>query len=106
MREHLARWRLPRVARLAGTALASGSALWVLLGYALDVPGMSRPLPSLPATHPYTALCLLLLTAALVPGKDDRASPRWRRESRWWPRCAFCRSGCWCHGPATPSSTR
>jgi diguanylate cyclase (GGDEF)-like protein len=69
MREHLARWRLPRVARVAGTALASGSALWVLLGYALDVPGMSRPLPSLPATHPYTALCLLLLTAALVPGK-------------------------------------
>jgi diguanylate cyclase (GGDEF)-like protein len=69
MREQLARWRLPRVARVAGTALGAGSALWVLLGYALDAPGMSRPLPSLPSTHPYTALCLLLLTAALVPAK-------------------------------------
>ncbi|CAN5502200.1 hypothetical protein BH10PSE18_BH10PSE18_35340 [soil metagenome] len=65
----LRRWRLPRVARMAGTALCSGIALWVLLGYAMDAPGMWRPVSSLPATHPYTALCLLILSVALVPGK-------------------------------------
>lgn len=69
MTEHPAPWRLPRVARIAGTALSSSIALWVLLGYALDVPGMWRPVANLPATHPYSALCLLMLTIALVPGK-------------------------------------
>ena len=69
MTEHPAQWRLPRVARIAGTAIGSSITLWVLLGYALDVPGMWRPVANLPATHPYTALCLLLLTIALVPGK-------------------------------------
>ncbi|MES2531872.1 MAG: bifunctional diguanylate cyclase/phosphodiesterase [Pseudomonadota bacterium] len=62
-------WRLPRLARMAGTALSSGIAIWVLLGYAMDVPGMWRPVADLPATHPYTALCLLVLGVALVPGK-------------------------------------
>jgi diguanylate cyclase (GGDEF)-like protein len=57
------------MARIAGTAFTSAVALWVLLGYALDVPGMWHPVPDLPATHPYTALCLLLLAVALVPGK-------------------------------------
>jgi diguanylate cyclase (GGDEF)-like protein len=64
-----ARWRLPRVARVAGTALSGSIAVWVLLGYALNVPAMWRPVAGLPATHPYTALCLLTLTLSLVPGR-------------------------------------
>lgn len=63
------RWPLPRAARVAGTALASGMALWVLLGHAMHAPWMWRPMPGLPGTHPFTALCLLMLALALVPGK-------------------------------------
>ncbi len=66
-------WRLPhlpRLARMAGTALSGAIALWVLLGFALNVPGMWRPVAELPPTHPYTALCLLILTIALLPGKS------------------------------------
>lgn len=56
---------------MCGTAVSFGVASWVLLGYALSVPGMSRPFDHLPATHPYTALCLLTLSLALMPGKSS-----------------------------------
>ncbi|MFM9927609.1 bifunctional diguanylate cyclase/phosphodiesterase [Variovorax sp. H27-G14] len=55
---------------MAGTALSGGIALWVLLGYAINAPGMWRPVSDLPPTHPYTALCLLILSVALLPGKS------------------------------------
>jgi diguanylate cyclase (GGDEF)-like protein len=63
-------WSVSRASRTAGSVLSGGIALWVLLGYALNAPSMWLPVPDLPPTHPYTALCLLMLSVALLPGRS------------------------------------
>lgn len=63
--------------RLAGALVGAMVGLYVLLGYAIQFESAWRWLPDLPATHPYTAICLVLLAIGLSP-----APPRarhWRR---------------------------
>lgn len=62
--------------RLAGALTGGLVGLCVLGGYALGLERAWHWVDGLPATHPYTALCLMALAIALLPGRPR--SPQWR----------------------------
>lgn len=66
----MSRPRLSWNASTLGILLGGSAALTVLAGYALDVERLWRPVGMLPATHSYTALCLLMLAIASMPGRS------------------------------------
>jgi diguanylate cyclase (GGDEF)-like protein len=58
--------RVERTARLSGATVCLIIGLIVLAGYAAAFEPAWRPLPQLPATHPVTAICLVLLGCGLL----------------------------------------
>ena len=57
--------RLALIGHGAG-ALAGAIGVLVLLGYGLDIEFLRRPVPSYPAIHPVTAICLVMIGFAAV----------------------------------------
>lgn len=67
--------------RLVGAAVGTLVGMLVLAGYAVHFEPAWRLRPDLPATHPYTALCIVLLGLGLLP-RALRSGMGWRRAAR------------------------